>query len=395
MAKTGNAIGLTPGEIQGIQAPGVAINPQLFYAATRRMRFGQATRRSIAGLGSSDPMTLRQTGIISALEIRVSGTLEVGTADVTTMSQNWPHNLLKSAKLSANGQSNLINVRGLTLKAHEFASNPKLCDRSVSHYAGATAYTNGTLSLASEDWGTGTTYVLGPRHTPGGTDTYSIDLTYIVPVAADPVSLIGSLFAQTTATNLALELQWAEQSDLLTIGSAVLTWDLYYEVTTVAYSIPQINGTFVVPDVTTFHQFAETGEGGLTSGENEVRLSGVGPGRKLLRVIGQVQSNSAPLAVNSTNYSGFAWRYGGNDTPEAWMNGQGLRYLNERQTGCDIGSPVWGLFMFDFASEHALRDVVDEGQTSDLRIMFNLASTPTSGRVQVAQETLFTASVGA
>lgn len=384
-----------PGVLQGIPAPNVVVNPQLFYAATKRERFLQKGRTAISGLGAVEPLELRQAGIIAGLEVRVSGTLAVATADVTSMSREWPHNFVKRFKLSANGQSNLIDARGLTIRTHEFIVNDKITDQGRSKYVGATAVTEGTLALASDDWGTGATYVLGPGHTPGGTDTYTIDLTYFIPVAADQVSLIGSLFAQTTSTNLALEIEWNSEANLLTKGSAVTTWTMYYEVAAVAYSIPTVNGQAIVPDVTTFHQLSEFRQGGLTAGENEIKLPGTGTGRKLMRVIGNIYSSSTPLAVNATNYAGFAWKYGGNVTPEVWNNGSVLRALNERQTGCLIGGSMWGLWLLDFASEHALRDLIDEGMTADLRVVPNLASAPTSGYAQVAQETLFLAPVGA
>lgn len=384
-----------PGTLQGIPAPNVVVNPSLFYAATKRERFLQKGRTAFSGLGAVEPIELRQAGIVSALEVRVSGTITVGTADVTSFSREWPFNLVKRFKLSANGQSNLIDARGLTIRAHEFITNAKLSDQGRSKYVGATAVTDGTLALASDDWGTGTTYVLGPGHTPGGTDAYSFDITYLIPIAADPVSLIGSLFAQTTSTNLALEIEWNTEVNLLTKGSAVMTYALFYEVSAVAYSIPTVGGNAIVPDVTTFHQLSEFRQGGLTAGENEIKLPGTGTGRKLMRVIGNIYSSSAPLAVNSTNYASFGWKYGGNVIPESWNNGATLRALNERQSGVLLGGTMWGLWLLDFASEHALRDLVDEGMTADLRVVPNLVSSPTSGYVQCAQETLFLAPVGA
>jgi len=393
--------GLTPGQIQGISAPGVTINPPLFYAATRRMRFNQVTTQAFAGLGSTDPVTLRQTGIVSSLEVRVSGTLTTTVADVTAMSARWPYGLAKRFKLSANGQSNLIDARGLTVKCHELATNPECSDRGITKFAGAVAQTQGTLAMASENWGTSPGgNQLGPRHTPGAVGVFTFDLTYVIPVAADPVSLVGAVFAQTTGTNLTLEIEWETEVNLLTIGGATTAWAVNYEVSSIAYSIPQVNGQFVVPDVTTFHQLSEFRRAGLTAGDNEILLPGVGVGRKLLRIYGQVTDTiggvlSVPIPLTAATYGGFAWRYGGNDTPEQWANGQTMRYTQERLTGSDIGSPVWAMWLYDFASENALRDVVDEGQTSDLRLVVNLVAAPAAGAVQVAQETLFLAPAGA
>ena len=381
--------------VQGIEAPNLVVNPAAFYAATRRNRFTQRSATSWSGVGTTENVTLRQAGVITQLIVRVKGTLAVGTADVTSMSREWPHNLVKKFQVSANGQSNLISADGLSMKVHEFTSNPKINDRGISHYTGATAYTQGNLCLASENWGTGSSYVLGPGHTPGGTDTYTIDVSYIIPIAFNQITLAGAIFAQTSATNLNLEIQWNTQAALLTIGSAALTWTMTYAVDAITYSIPEIGGQRVIPDLSLFHQLSQFRQGGLTSGSNEIDLPGVGVGRQLMRVWGNCYSSSAPLAVNDTNYSSFRWMYGGNATPEVWSTGGDMRQANERLTGCDIGGTPWGIYLFDFCSDFALRDSVDEGMTANLRIVPELASSPTTGYAMTTQETLFSAPAGA
>jgi len=65
-----------------------------------------------------------------------------------------------------------------------------------------------------------------------------------------------------------------------------------------------------------------------------------------------------------------------------------------RVAGVDTGGN-WGIGLWDFASQFALRDVVDEATTSDLRILVGLVGAPTSPRCQIMQETLFAAPVGA
>jgi hypothetical protein len=393
--------GLTPGMIQGIAAPNVVINPPLFYAATRRMRYAQVTAQAFAGFGSTDSVTLRQTGIVDTIIIRVTGTLTTAVADITTMTSQWPYNLLQRARLSANGQSNLMDCPGITYKCHQFTAIPKLNDRGVVRTVGAVAVNNGTLSKSSENWGTGAGFVLGPRHTPGGfPDTYAFDLEYRIPVSADPVSLIGSLFAQTTATNLNLDLQWATEAQVCTVGGSTTTWAINYSVSTIAYSIPQVNGSFVVPDVTTFHQMSEFRRGGLTGGDNEVLLPGTGPGRKLLRIFGCNVDTvggiiNTPLAMTDANFGNVAWRYGANDTPEIFGTGSMLRQQNEELTGCDIGAATHGRWILDFASDHVARDVVDQGLTSDLRTVVNLIAAPAAGAQLTCQETLFLAPAGA
>lgn len=385
--------------IQGINAPNVAVNPAAFYAATRRLKFPMKSNADWSGIGTNDSVELRQTGIVAALEVRVKGTLTFGgTIGTTTVSHEWPFNLVQEFRLSANGQSNLVAARGLTVRAHEFATNPKIVDNGRANLFGGSSVEDGLLKLGSDDWGTGATDNLGPGSNVTTAEAKTFDITYVIPVAADPKALIGAVYAQSSATNLTLDIQWATQAQILEAlgGAATIAYDVEYDVTGVVYTIPNVGGQYVVPDLSQFHQISEFRRGGLSAGENEILLPGTGVGRKLLRVLWNVYSGSTedPLALNDTNYSTVAWRYGGNDTPEVYASGGKLAAYNERVTGVVLGKR-WGLGLWDFANEFALRDVVDEGYTSDLRIVLGLVASPTSGFAQVAQETLFAAPVGA
>lgn len=388
---------ISPAALQGVPTPDVVIDPTVFYAATRRMRFQMRSKTAISGLGSTDTVQLKQTGIVSALEVRVSGTITFGGAIAgTVMSYEWPLNLVQAFRLSANGQSQLVNATGLKIRALEFIQNPKLDDSGRSHTFGATAVTSGTLALASDDWGTNGASLLGPGITVPAAVAYTVDLSFIIPVAADPVSLIGSVYAQSAATNLTLDVQWATQAQIVATlgGGATFTSALNWEVLGLVYSIPNVNGKFVVPDLSTFHQVSEFRQGGLTAGTNEIDLPGVGTGRQLLRVMANAYSSAAPVAVNDTNYSLIGWRFGGSDTPEQWQTGTPHRQYVERLTGVDMAN-AWGLSVVDFASQFALRDVVDEGTTANLRILLSLVAAPTAGYAQILHETLFAAAVGA
>lgn len=391
---------LTPSAplIQGVQSPNVRQDPNKFYLATRRLRFPAKSLTAIAGLGSTDSVQLRQTGIVAGLEVRVTGTIVWGgTITGSSMSYEWPFNLVRAFKLSANGQSNLITMRGLTLRALEFVTNPRLDDTGITKTFNAATSAIGTLALPCDDWGTSSSNALSPNTTVPAVGTYTVDLTWFIPVCADYVSLIGSVYAQSAATNLALDVDWNTQAALLTVGgAATFAHTLQYSVTALAYSIPNVDGEFCVPDLSQFHQLAEYRQSGLGQGVNEPVLPGTGVGRRLMRALFNVYSGStpAPLAMNATNFSTVAWAYGGSDVPEGYPNGQSLRALNVRQAAADIGA-LWGFGSWDFASQFALRDVVDEAATADLRLQIGLVSAPTSGFAQILQETLFAAPVGA
>jgi hypothetical protein len=386
--------------------PDVTVDPNSFYANTRRLRYPMVSKTKITGIGSSDSVSLRQSGIVAALEVRISGTVTLnGTYAATTMTYEWPYNFVKAFTLSANGQSTLINARGLIVRAQEFASNNDINDRGVSHQFGGTSaaftQTQGTLALSVDDWGTNAGGILAPGTvtTVAAGQVFTVDITYFIPVAADQVSLIGSVYAQSSATNLTLGLQYAASTDLISLGAGVTVdfSNLTYDVTGVVYSIPNVNGKYVIPDLTQFHSLTEALAPTPAAGLNEPQLPGVGAGRKLLRTFFNVYSGAfpgTPYVINDTNYNTVGWAYGGNTVPESYAFGQKLRALNERQTGVDLGRN-WGIGMWDFASQFALRDVVDEGSTANLRLQIGLVNNPTTGRLPVAQENLFSGVVGA
>lgn len=394
---------LTPSAplIQGIASPDVRVDPAGFYAATRRMRYPMQPLKAIAGLGTTDPVQLRQTGIVDQLEIRVTGTLTFGGVITgTIMSWEWPFNLIREVKLSANGQSNLTKVRGLTLRALEFIRLADLNDNGLDVSVDGTVREAGHFMLPCDDWGTSGADLLRPSEAVPAVGTYTVDLTFVVPVSADAVSLIGSIYAQSSATNLSLDIQWASQAEILEAlgGTATFASALNWSVWGRVYSIPNVGGEYLVPDLSQFHQVIENRHGGLVQGTNGIPLPGSGIGRRLLRLLHNVYSGvgsaAAPLAMNGANFNRLAWAYGGSDTPEAYDSGSLLRAENIRVTGTDIGG-VWGFGLWDWASQFALRDTVDQGATADLRAEIGLVAPPTSGAAQVTQELLFAAPVGA
>jgi hypothetical protein len=382
--------------LQGVQAQNVVMDPARFYPATRRLRFPMKSKSAITGLGSTDSTTLKQTGIIAALDVRISGTVVFGgTITGTTMSYRWPLELIKALRVSANGQANLINVSGLWLKSLQMTQE-RTNDRGVSRAFGAsTGVTQGTMAQQCDDWGTSGSNQLGPGVTVPAIGTYTVDLKFRVPIAFDQRTLLGAVFAQTAQTNLTCDIDYETQANLLTLGgSATLALNLNSEISGVVYTIPNVGGQFVVPDLSAFHQFVSTSTNAIAQNENEVILPGTGIGRQLMRVFFQTWSNSAPLAINETNYGNLGWRYGGNDTPEIYNNGSLLRHVNEDAFGVDIGGQ-WGVGCHDFCVDWALRDAVDEGSTSDLRLVVALQSAPTSPSFKYAQQTVFAAPVGA
>jgi hypothetical protein len=398
--------------MQGIVVPASSVDPQAFFRATRRLTFPTKTF-TFAGAGLSDVISLLQTGIIAALSMRVSGNAVIAVGATASLAR-WPYDMVRALRISANGQSNLINTSGLKLRARDMM-NPALQDRGVIPLGGVTGtpvnvgfggaspgfiYQQGTLAYASEVWG------LGSNVTGAAIGTYPYDLHYWVPVAFDQRSLIGAIFAQTASTDLTIAIDWAPNSDL--VGTpANLTLSASVVIEAIAYSIPEVGGHIVVPDLSAFHAMIQTRSANPSNGVNEIRFSGQGVGRQLMRFYFQTFNGATPVQLNaahtaaalnlfSVNYAQLGWRYGGNDTPEVITDGQHMRYVNERWFGVDFAN-IYGLVVWDFALENAFRDSVDEGAATDLRFLMEIPTgvALTSPFTEYVQETVFSAAVGA
>lgn len=378
--------------LQGIVVPAGAINPREFMARTRRLKAQQRaiTFASASQWGSTENVQLLQAGIVTEIQVRFTGDLVVTLGGGTcAASALWPYGLLRNVRFNANGQTNLINSGGWDLKVRDMMARTDLSDRGVSKAVGASTITQGSLSQNSELWGVGQSQT----GITGAPTTYPVDLVWNVPVAMDPQSFIGAIFAQTTATDLVLTFDFANQADLFTLtgaATAVLTGS--FEVVPTLFSIPAgPDGGIVVPDLSVFHSMIRTRQTSLSNGDNEIRLVGQGVGKQLQRLFFRTfnGSTSAPLAMNATNYGNLAWRYGQNDTPEIFPNGQHMRYYTERMYNCDIG--VQGYGCWDFVHESSFRDSVDMGAASELRLLANIPAgvTLTNPYLDYVQETLF------
>ena len=359
--------------LQGIEVPSANVDAAEFFKATRRQKILQDTR-NIAGPGLTDTISVLASGIISGFLLKFSGSLVVTLNSGTCASTpRWPYDLPKAVRFSANGQSNLINCSGSKLKARQIMGRGSLTDRGVARGIGGaspgTSVSQGTMSLNNESWGVGSNVTA----IPGG--NYDVELTWYIPVAYDDKFLAGAIFAQTSATALEIAIDWDTIADMFTLtgaATAVLTGTLY--TTSEQYTIPTAgNGGVIVPDLSTFHALTQFRYPSLGTGPNEIRLSGQGVGKQLLRTFVQIWNNGAPLPRNATNFGQCAWLYGGNTQPETYQDGKVQAYWNEETFDADLGS-VWGFGVHDFVKENAFRDSVDEGAATELRLLETIGS---------------------
>jgi hypothetical protein len=381
--------------MQGIEVPTSSVQPKQFFSQTRRLNILEKNLGAFAGLGSTDTISILQTGVLGQLRIQWTGTVVTSGTGTTATTGRWPYDMARAIRFSANGQSNLMNCRGWKYKVREMLQRGDLSDRGVVRGIGGaspgTQVNQGTLSLNTESWGMGQNVTAVPN------GTYNVELEWVVPVAFDQMTLTGAIFAQTSATDLVLAIDWAPLSDLFTFtGNNTAVFAGALNVFATLYTIPQApTGQIIIPDLSTFHSMIESRYTTVANGDNEIRLAGQGVGKQLLRLFGQTWNGvtSVPVPVNSTNYGSIQWKFGGQDIPESWNNGNAHSHVVEMLGDCDMCT-YQGFWLHDFASENAFRDSVDEATATELRFLINLqaavvlAGTP---GIEYVQET---ASIG-
>lgn len=380
--------------MQGIAVPANSVNPAEFFHRTRR-HITMERQATYSGQ-PQETFELRKSDILSSVLVRFSGSIVIapGTGTVASTAR-WPYDLIKAARFTANGASNLVNCSGLKLKIRDLMKRSDLTDRGVTQTFGGAAKTNGTLAKSSESWGVGaaTSALVG--------GTYAVELEWVVPVAEDEVDLAGAIFLATSSSDLTLTLDLEATTNLFKLtGDAAATLTGSIQVISTKFSIPiGSDGQIVVPDLSIFHSLIQSRTTAIQNGENEIRLIGQGAGKSLLRAYFQTYNGAAqaatPLAMNAANYGRQMWRYSNNETPDEFIDGGHMRVDEERRYNSDVGA-LWGVGCHDFAHENAFRDVVDMGTTSDLRLVSTIQSgvALTSPAMEYVTETVFAAGQG-
>jgi hypothetical protein len=383
-----------PVSMQGIAIPAAIVDGREFMRRTRRHIQQEKTLNVTIQPAASGPsnttdvIELRKADILSEITVRITGNLVVnpGTGSAASTAA-WPYGLVKSAVFTANGASNLQNAGGWTYRAREFAKDEGLTDRGVTQTIGGVSRNQGTLALASEAWGVGS-------NTTGLTNaTTPVDVLVTIPVAEDPFDLTGAIFLQTSTADLTLTINWAQIAELFTLaGNATASFTGSVQVYTTKFSIPTVNGAIIVPDLSQFHSLIESSYTALQTGiDNEVRVTGQGAGKTLLRAIYRVLNGATPvpLPMTDANFGLQAWRFATNETPDQFPNGSAMRYWLERQYSVDLGG-LAGFGVIELAKA-GFRDTLDMGTAAELRIVSNILNsvTLTSPKLTYALETLF------
>lgn len=347
-----------------------AINPGLFNALTSKTVFNPGNF-ALPTYGNYFESQLLQVGIVSKLRLLIVGNLTTTGAGLPATpvvpTAKWPWGLIDRLTVSGNGQNDFIGCDGWDLHIRQALQNRALTD---------------TWSFAPVD----------PLAVPFNLATAlsPFRLQYEVPIAMDDTTLIGSLYAQSEATNLTVRLAVATQADLFnvtagttcTIAATVFVEETIFEV---PYD-PEHKDTLVIPDLTVLHGLISNNAavGAQTTADTQLyRIQG-----QLERLIWRQQQAQASLVFDpAALYTQAALIYGSNQTPYTFQPVDHLRVRNM----VDARQPLPdGIFVIDAIAENAARDqILLEGVTNlRLHTTYPAAGAATTS-LHFVQETLF------
>src|SRR5574337_92969 len=341
-----------------------AVNPGLFNQITSKTVF-DPINFALPGYGNYVENQLLQVGIVSKLRLLVVGTITTTSTSVSIApTAKYPWNILARFTVSGNGQNDFINCDGWDLRIRQLAQNKALVDGYSSYPAAGAAPFTASGSVAFK-------------------------LQYEVPIAMDDTTLVGSLYAQSEATNLTYRFLTGVQADLFTVsaGTIAIAATVYLEET--IYEVPYDPNhpdTLVIPDLTVLH--------GLIGNDNAIGAQ-TQIDTQLYRIQGQLErliwrqqdAQSSTGFYASSNYNYAQLLYGANQTPYTFNPLDMLTVRNNEDYRSILPA---GVFVIDFISENPARDQVLLEGVTNLRLRTNYVAAPaTTASLHFVQETLF------
>lgn len=352
--------------LQNIPVGAFVVDPDAFFQMTRAAVATPAAQTHVTG--SPIRFQLPQSGVVSKVRLIFQGSLVVATAAATT-SDRWPYGLLSDVKLSANGQNDLISCTGEDLNVLRFLRNPAY-EEFVDLFTGTV--------------GGGNSVAVG---------TYPLYLTWELPIAMDDTTLVGSLFAQSGATNLSVALQTALMADLFSAnpGNATITgtWSLQET----WWEIPfDAEDRLVIPDLTKLHGINALDTPYVAVGESSAPLiRSSGQLARLLysgRYAASGRLSAAAGAAATRKIDQLRIEYGGNQRPYVFNPATSLLSINNNHYGLPL---PYDYLALDLVRENPPRDAIHLQGVTELKTVITVGSgvTVTAGKHHLVQETLF------
>ncbi|MFA5711813.1 hypothetical protein [Mycolicibacterium sp.] len=361
------AVGTGSETLQNIPNVNFVVDPPAFFAQTSK-NVATPKSRSTPDPGGFFTEALPQAGVVSKILLHFVGEITVVTAAATS-SARWPYGLLDAFQLSANGQNDLVQCDGLDLHALRFVRYPSY-DESVDAFPGTV--------------GGGDTVATG---------SHDLHLTWEIPIAMDDTTLVGSLYAQSAATNLQVRAAVATMAQMFSANPGNVTLSGQWYITTTFFDIPvDGDGRIIIPDLSQLHGINAVDYPFTSVGE--VRTPLIRSAGTLMRLLVSAQRaannplSALPAATSANKITDLRLEYGGNRRPYVFSPSSTLLAINNQH----YGAPVpYDRMVLDFVRENPLRDRVLMQGVTELAAVPTIGSgvSVTDGRVRLVQETLF------
>lgn len=336
--------------------------------------FTQLTRPNVApfstqahpGAGGTLRAQVPQVGVLSRLRMTFRGSLVVDTGGATALAE-WPHGIIGSFLLSLNGQDKLFAVSGPDLHILRFARNPAYEeDADVAPAVGSIA-----------------------------AGTYDLEIGWEVPVAMDETSLVGAIYAQSSATIVSIEAVMAPLtalfSDATDITSLDGTWTLEHRF----YAVPRdpASGQLVIPDLSRLHSFVGVDVPITAAGDAPAPL--IRSAGQLTRLFTRTRKSTTaylsadPATAAASRIDSWRLEYGGNERPFVYTPASSLFRQNNQHYG--LGLPYNALCL-DLVRDNPTRDALLYQGTTELKCIQTVnsaASIATGAQVHLVQESLY------
>jgi hypothetical protein len=363
--------------LSNIPASPYVVDPSGFMALTKR-NVVTPKRFSLPAAGAFEALQVPQVGVLSKLLVQFVGSL-VSTpgAGSVTPTNEWPYNLLRGVQLQLNGANELHAVSGIDYHVLRFVRYPAY-DEFIDVFPGYASPSDVGIST--------------PAAIAAG--TYDVNLTWEIPLAMDDVSLVGSLFAQASSSNIQLRVQRALDADLFTLAggaTVALSGTIYLQTTT--FDVPFApDGRLITPDLSRLHGLNAVEIPFTAVGENRVPLIRSAGNLARLFLSGESADNvslsARPAAPASRKIERFSIEYGANKRPLNYLPASTLLAVNNQHYGSVV---PYERLVLDTVKENPIRDAILMAGLTELAAVVEVGSSVsvTAGRMRVVQETLF------
>jgi hypothetical protein len=349
--------------LSNLPAQPFVVDPGLFFSLTSK---AVTSPMSFAypGPSSSRSIELPHAGILSEIRILFEGTVAAPATGVED--PLWAYRLLQDVRFSGSGQTDLISCRGIDLHALRFIKNPAL-QRNTEFYA-TTPDENGAFRVM-----------------------------WVIPVASDPTSLVGAVWAQSQASQLTLDLRFASYASVGITGAGAVTGTVRIVETFFDPPYhPDGSGRIVVPDLTRTHGIITRDQS--FGGVGEIAASLARQQATLMRLLSYTDLGSAAGTPNPVNYAAttpaverHTFEYGAIQTPYEFDPAWQLAAMNSEHYGAPLPT---GYVALDLVKENPPRDTVVMPGVTDPRWVTNIRSGTTvaaGAHVHLVEELLYVA----